>query len=314
MSSPPVSVVSLVSLVIPTCNRASLLTACLEAVVPQIPGDGSVELIVSDDSRDFQTRDLLAQRWPQARWLQGPRRGPGANRNAGVAQARGQWLVFVDDDCIPQPGFLEAYREAFREAAAAGPAGENTIFAGATFRLNHEAFPLMQEAAYHYGQNDLPPACNFALSRALYTRCGGFDERYRVAFEDMELFARLRATGVPVRYLPKARAEHPPRPLPPARTLARRWEARVTSTYDFGASTGQLLWRLPRHIAQVIVSRFYGRRLCADTLGAAAVFAKELLLAFWMLPGWVWHHRRQPRSDFWKGQEASGKLPPKFGL
>ncbi len=299
----------LVSLIIPTCNRTELLAICLEALVPQIPCDGSVELIIGDDGRDFQTRDFLVQTHPSARWHQGPRRGPGANRNASAALARGRWLIFIDDDCIPHPGFLSGYLAAFRNCNESA-----IVFAGATYRESEDDFPLIKEAAYHYGQNDLPPACNFAMPRALYADCGGFDERYRISFEDMEFFARLGQTGVAVRFTPDAAADHPSRPLPGPVTLAKRWEARVISSYDFGASTFEILWRLPKHILLVIVSRFRGRRMTEDNLRAFAYFAGELLVTLWKFPGWILREREAPRSDFWKKQQSLGKTPPNYGL
>ena len=307
------SSVPFVSIIIPTCNRTELLAACLEALVPQIPPDGSVELLVCDDGRDFQTRDFLAHitpHHPTAQWHRGPRKGPGANRNFGVGQARGEWLVFIDDDCVPRPGYLSGYLAAFQKA---GP-GSRAIFAGATYREREHDFPLLNEAAYYRGANDLPPACNFAMPRALYLEAGGFDERYRVSFEDIELFARLGLTGVTPRFLCEAAADHPSRPLPSPFTLAKRWEARVTSTYDFGASTVQVLWRLPRHVLMVILSRFRGRAWSRDNLRAAKAFACEFLITLWKLPGWVLHERSGPRSDFWKKQQSLGNIPRNFGL
>ena len=40
--------------------------------------------------------------------------GPAGNRNAGVKRAIGEWIIFLDDDCVAQGGFLEAYANAIR--------------------------------------------------------------------------------------------------------------------------------------------------------------------------------------------------------
>ena len=49
---------------------------------------------------------FLAQQYPWVSWGRGPRRGPAANRNAGALRARGEWLAFTDDDCVPDPNWL----------------------------------------------------------------------------------------------------------------------------------------------------------------------------------------------------------------
>src|ERR1700758_5320476 len=90
----------MISVVIPTCDRTESLARCLEQL-----GEAD-EILVSDDSRTSGHRQLLSGRFPKVRWLQGPLRGPAANRNHASRYATGDWLAFVDDDCIPDPGWL----------------------------------------------------------------------------------------------------------------------------------------------------------------------------------------------------------------
>src|SRR5580704_4187860 len=107
------------SVILPTCNRGEDLARCLKALEPQEvetastgPGDGGVkrdgflyEVIVSDDGIGADA--LIRTNFPWATYFQGPRRGPAANRNFGASQATGTWLLFLDDDCVPGPGWLE---------------------------------------------------------------------------------------------------------------------------------------------------------------------------------------------------------------
>jgi len=296
------------SLIIPTCNRTDLLANCLQALVPQLPGDGSVELLVCDDGRDRQTRDFLARCHPGIQWHEGPRKGPGPNRNVGAGRARGDWLIFIDDDCVPRPGYLAAYLAAFRELGA----GTRSFLPGQTFR--EADLSLLKEAAYYHGEDPLPPSCNFAIPRALFLEIGGFDPRYRHSFEDIELFSRLGVSGVSLRYLAEAAADHPSRPIARIETLAARWEARVTSSYDFGAAPGEALWRVPKHVLLVILSRFRGRRWNRENLRAAWLFAGEFIIFLARFPRWLVETYSQPRSAFWEAQRKLGKTPPKFGL
>jgi len=100
------------SIVIPTCNRPELLRLCLDSLLPQVQQSGNaVEVIVTDDSREGETLEMLEAEFAgtSVRRVLGPRRGPAANRNHGAAEATGEWVLFLDDDCIPSDGFLRAY-------------------------------------------------------------------------------------------------------------------------------------------------------------------------------------------------------------
>jgi GT2 family glycosyltransferase len=174
---------------------------------------------------------------------------------------------------------------------------------------------LLWEAPRSASETELlPPSCNFAIPREIFLRSGGFDERYRLSFEDMEFFARMRHSGVKIRYVPAAAVEHPSRPLPGPSSLANRWEARVISSLDFGAPSTHVLLRLPKHILLVILSRFRGRAISVDSLKAATVYAGEFVLALIRLPLWLRKYSTAPRSTFWTAQTAAGKSPPRFGL
>ncbi len=297
-----------VTLIIPSCGRERELRALLERLLPQLPGDGSVEWSVWDDSGDATARRVLAALGHEAAWHAGPRRGPAANRNSGARAARGRWLLFLDDDCEPRPGFLAAY------LAAIANAPERTALEGATHAAEAPLPSLLWEAP-HNPHGGALISCNFAIPRALFMEAGAFDERYPSAwFEDTEFAARLALLGVGVRFVPEAAVDHPLRRAPSAVRRSRRWEARVISSYDFGASTADILLRLPKHIAAVSASRFRGVRWSGANLRAAFSHIAEVALAVVRVPGWVCKYRNAPRSAFWQAQVAAGTAPPRYGL
>jgi GT2 family glycosyltransferase len=298
-----------VSVIIPTCNRSTELHSCLSLLVPQLPSEGTVTGFVCDDGTDGKTRVMVEQEFPIVRWNAGPRRGPAANRNLGARVADGEWLIFLDDDCNPRPGFLAAYLKQMQLLGS----DARVALEGATYRTVAEP-SLIWEAPDNRNGGALI-SCNFAIPRRLFLESGAFDERYPAAnFEDTEFAVRLQIKGVKMVFVSDAIVDHPLRPLPEAIKLARRWESRVVSSYDFGASTRQVMWYLPRHIALVILSRFRGRKLDRDNLRAAFVFIKEFLLTVWYLPGWLRKYQQAPRSSFWADQIRSGNAPPRFGL
>jgi len=297
-----------VSIIIPTCRRTADLTRCLERLVPQLPADGSCELLVSDDGDVEETKRTLAATFPLVRWSQGPQRGPAANRNHGVSATSGDWLIFADDDVLPTGDFLAAYLEAIADASDVDVALE-----GATVR-EQQPTSLLWEAP-HNPDGGMLISCNFAISRRLYEHAGRFDERFPVAaFEDTEFAARLLAKGFKIRFLPRAKLLHPLRATPPARRLAARWEGRVIYAFEQGASAFRILWNLPWHVFRVVPSRFEGQRWSLANAKAAGIFLREWLWVLWLTPGWVGKWSGMSRSEFWKTHVERHGPVPKFGF
>jgi glycosyltransferase involved in cell wall biosynthesis len=111
----------LLSVVIPTWNRAHIICEAIESAFGQ--RIGQIEVIVVDDGSTDNTVDILAKSFgSRIRLLQLPRRrGAGAARNAGVALASGKLIAFLDSDDLWLPGKLDAelnVLERFPEAEA----------------------------------------------------------------------------------------------------------------------------------------------------------------------------------------------------
>lgn len=295
------------SIIIPTCNRPAELSVCLGKLQEMVTQHTGVEVLVMDDGT-ASSQPMVAERFPWAHWQEGPRRGPAANRNKGALLATGGWLVFLDDDCVPSPQFLDAYVEAIRSKG-----GHACALVGATF--SPQVRPSLLWEAPHNPKGEAVISCNFALPRKSFHDLGGFDERYPMAaFEDTEFEARVRSSGLSVHFVPRAVVDHPLRRIPSPRKLACRWEARVISTLDLGASRMDVLWRLPEHVLKVIVSRLRSQPWSWDTLHAAGSFFGEFLWVLWLLPGWIRRHAVGERSPFWIMQVNMGRAPARFGL
>ncbi len=288
------------TVIIPTRSRAAELQRCLE----RLPPDSLI--LLANDGRAEDLPPL--ETFPNLRVIPAPGNGPGPARNLAASQATTDWLVFLDDDCLPTMGFIAAYEEAI---SSVDPS-EDTVLAGPTLRTGAHPDSLLWEAPENRDGTSLPPSCNFAVSRELFVRSGGFDPRYRASFEDIEFFARLQLQGSTIQFVPDAIVEHPLRPIPPPSRLAGRWEARVISCHDLGATPFQILTRLPRHVALVIVSRLRENSWNVDSLKAAGIFAMEFLIFLSLLPSWVTRHSRKPRSPFWRTQPQN--VIPRFGL
>ena len=111
------SLANLVSIVIPTRNRAALLGQALRTARRQTWD--SREIVGVDEAADDDTPAMLARDFPEVRVIRHDTpRGPAGARNAGVAAAKGDWVFFWDDDDLMHPGHLEALVQAQRSAPA----------------------------------------------------------------------------------------------------------------------------------------------------------------------------------------------------
>ncbi len=297
-----------ISIVIPTRDRVVDLSICLTALTSQVPTDGSVEILICDDGHSSETREKLTKSFPTAAWHQGPKIGPAANRNVGAHYAKGRWIIFLDDDVIPDRSFFATYL-----AAISCHSNNRSVLCGATFRTETPRSLLWEAPHNPDGRHVI--SCNMALSKELFLDLRGFDERFpTAAFEDTEFEARIKCLSIPVQFVAGARVYHSLRLCAEPANLAKRWEARVIYAFDLGATPVNVLWRLPVHVAKVIISRFRGQKWKWENVQAAGCFALECLLVLWHLPSWLVKHWRGRRSSFWKARWAGEKLHPKFGF
>ena len=200
----------LLSLIIPTFKSRATLSICLKHLTPEIQNLSTdlFEVIVTDDGLETGASDSLKRDYPWVRYNCGPQKGPASNRNSGANSARGEWLIFLDDDCLPQPSFLSAYVEAIHKNP------DYFVFEGCTLeerpriRLDEEA-PINNQGGYLW-------SCNFLIKRQLFVEMGGFCELYPYAcMEDVDFREQLKKRDIKFLFVPKASVVHPWRLLSP---------------------------------------------------------------------------------------------------
>jgi glycosyltransferase involved in cell wall biosynthesis len=197
MSSPAITVV------IPTYNRCERLARLLSALDGQDMVPPFEVIVVSDGSTDG-TVDLLRRARPDYPLVvvEQPNSGPATARNRGLELARGELIVFVDDDIVPAPNLLAAHAEAHR---AAGP---GTVVIGPMLdppdhvmsawvrweqRMLAKQYAALEQGKYPATSRQFYTG-NASVDKAALTAVGGFDPRYRRA-EDVELAMRLDEQG-----------------------------------------------------------------------------------------------------------------------
>jgi len=189
-----------VAIIIPTRNRHEFLRRCLSRLIPYVAANPDCSIVVSDDGDALDTRRALVGELAGVQVVQGPRRGPSANRNCGAAHATAELLVFLDDDCIPDENLIAAYRDASMKHPAVS-VFEGRITALGKISSFADAFVSNETGGYLL-------SCNFAIRKDLFVKLNGFDSRYPfAAMEDVDFHLRVKAFSR-VLFLHDARVWH----------------------------------------------------------------------------------------------------------
>ena len=222
----------LISVVVATYNRPDALAAVLRSLGKQ--NDPQFEVVVADDGSRPDTEAVVkAARATSPMqlshvWQEDTGFRLAAVRNRATARARGDYLIYLDGDCIVRRHFVRAHRalaeagwcvaggrvllsEAFtRTALADGTAIEDWSVAGATLaavqgKVNRASslprLPLGPLRKFGGRRWQRLRGCNFSAFRADIERVNGFDECFQGwGFEDSDFAARLIESGVRLKY------------------------------------------------------------------------------------------------------------------
>lgn len=218
----------LVSIVIPVFNRLELTRACIEAIHRETRA-GTFEIIVVDNASNDGTAAWLESEAAAGR-LRVVRNesncGYGRACNQGISAARGGFILLLNNDTVPQAGWLDALLlELLKHAGAAAagscllyPGGEVIQHAGVTVgagearihpyhRWRLQRLDQVPEAGISGDCRVLTGAC-LLLRKAALDEVGVFDEGYINGCEDVDLCFRLTQAGFGLRYCANSRVIH----------------------------------------------------------------------------------------------------------
>lgn len=205
-----------ISVIIPTCNRIDLLAKCLNALSPEIQNltNATYEIIVTDDSSNNTTKDYINSYYPNVTYHKGPRKGPASNRNSGAKESNGKWLIFIDDDCIPDNNLLNSYNKEFNT-------GKYDVFEGKIYTDRPREF-YREEAPLNLNGGKMW-SCNIAINKNLFHQYNGFEENFPfAAMEDVELHYRIKESNIPIKFIKDAAVMHPWRAHPGLHIITKR--------------------------------------------------------------------------------------------
>ncbi len=206
-----------------TYNRSRFLKETLVDLVRQDYPPGHWEILVVDNNSTDDTAAVVASfasRNPAPRHVIETEQGLDHGRNRAIAEAKGELLVLIDDDVLMEPDWLNTLTAPFSpqdsdrigvvggEVVPVFPDGLPDWLKGAHRPLGYRADP----GPLPPGQS--PMGANFAFPHALFARLGNFnttlDRQGSALFGggDTDMIRRIRAAGLEVWFVPKARVQH----------------------------------------------------------------------------------------------------------
>jgi GT2 family glycosyltransferase len=285
-----------VSLIMSTRDRAQFLPPCLESL-EAIHSHCPWQLVIVDNGSKDDTWSVLqafaSRTHLDIKLLQEWRPGLSFARNAGVRAASAAILAFTDDDCYPQPDFIDAVARVFAESDVGFMGGRILLHdpddapVSITTRTERVIFPA--EAFINTG--DVQGAC-MAFRRDVFQQVGLFDTAFGAGgplkgAEDCEMVVRACFAGWNGGFFPEAVIRHHHR-------RRQGGAARITWSYDYsrGAFFAKLLFKHPRFRRRVLQAWYWNTPvLNRPTRRNLLKFWRELQGACHYLTAYAWAQR-----------------------
>jgi len=248
-----------IELLICTRNRSRQLEKCLDSLRHLNPGPPWALVVVDNASTDDtaeRVRRFASSATFEVRYVREDKIGVGNARNAALKAARAEVLAFTDDDCYPQPDFLERVFDCFSEDPEIAFLGGRILLhdaadAPVTIQLRSERIRI---AARSFVPAGLIHGANLSIRRSRVIAVGGFDPWFGTGSlfpaEDVELIARLSAAGWTGVYDPRPVVSH--HHGRKQEDLAQLWEA-----YDRGRGAYYAKCLLNSQISLVYLRNWY---------------------------------------------------------
>ena len=211
----------LVSIIIPVHNQYSYTMRCLYSIADTVK-DVDYEIILTDDHSTDETKTITDKVKNITYIRNEPALGFLRNCNAAGKKARGQYLVFLNNDTVVQPNWLESMLAVFKQNKLAGMVGSKLVYPEGILQeaggiiwddasgWNFGKFQQPDDAMFNYVKPcDYISGASIMISTKLWNEIGGFDDRYAPAyFEDSDLAFAVRKKGLETIYQPESVVVH----------------------------------------------------------------------------------------------------------
>ena len=202
------------SIIVPVYNRPDEVDELLQSLTTQTFRDA--EVIIVEDGSSQPCEDVV-RRYAgklQLRYYTKENSGPGQTRNFGAEHSQGEFLIFLDSDCVLPPDYLkEVDAELKRKECDAwgGPDRAHESFMPVQKAINYSMTSFLTTGGIRGGKKQMdkkfyPRSFNLGIRRSLYRQLGGFSSmRFG---EDIDLSLRIYKSGASCRLFPEAWVWH----------------------------------------------------------------------------------------------------------
>ena len=200
------------SIIVPVYNRPQEVAELLESLTRQT--DKDFELVIVEDGSTVkcdaacrETSEII-----DVKYFHKSNEGRSIARNYGIERARGNFLVFVDSDCILPPDYIEKLKENLRATPTdcfGGPDAAHDSFTDVQKAINFSMTSFLTTGGIRGGKKSMekftPRTFNMGFSRNVYENVGGFREMFS---EDIDMSMRIKNAGHKVMLYPDVKVYH----------------------------------------------------------------------------------------------------------
>ena len=209
------------SIIVPVYNRPDEVDELLQSLTRQTLQE--MEVIIVEDGSSLSCESIVhkyAGKLP-LRYYTKENSGPGQTRNYGAEHSQGEWLIFLDSDCVLPPGYLQAVEDELKQwsmvngqcptDAWGGPDRAHESFTPVQKAISYSMTSFLTTGGIRGGRKQMdrkfyPRSFNMGIRRSLYRQLGGFSSmRFG---EDIDLSLRIYESGANVRLFPSAWVWH----------------------------------------------------------------------------------------------------------
>ncbi|HDY67931.1 MAG TPA: glycosyltransferase family 2 protein [Candidatus Scalindua sp.] len=204
------------SVVVPTLNRQRSLKIALVSLLDQ--DYDSYEIVVVDQSTSLPSSDLksLMEGEEKIRHFHIKRPGLVDARNFGVKQAKGEIIIFCDDDVVASPSWVTAHVRNYHEPVVGAVAGRVFFHNGRDTnrirkvgKINWRTGTMISNFDANFRTEiDHVYGCNFSFRKRVFLQTGGFDRSFNYIFDDADMSLSIKELGHKIIFAPEAVVEH----------------------------------------------------------------------------------------------------------
>ncbi|MEM7363415.1 MAG: glycosyltransferase [Pseudomonadota bacterium] len=201
---------AVVSVVVPTHNRRDLLLRLLDSLAAQSVARDALEIIVVHNYTDDGTEEAVSE-WAQSNdvslcYHRKNYSGPAASRQFGAREASGEYIAFIDDDCVATSQWLDSALETMVEDAP----GHIGLCQGCTTPMPDQTRRFLEKTVNIDHASIYFETCNILYRRSVFEEVEGFSPEFLDKFygEDTDLGWKVVEAGYETRYIEEMQVYH----------------------------------------------------------------------------------------------------------